>query len=159
MTDIRFAGPCAIRQERIALIDLGGIAKGYAVDRAVEVLLEHGVSSGMVNAGGDLRVFGELRQTVHLRRGDGRTLELADVSNLAIASSENCSNRRMRQGETKTPHIGPAGEAVKIGGLVSVAADSCMIADAMTKIAMTDRALADRLLEHRGGQVLYCSHD
>jgi len=40
-------------------IDLGGIAKGYAVDRAVEKLIEHGCRTGLVNAGGDLRVFGE----------------------------------------------------------------------------------------------------
>ena len=35
-------------------IDLGGIAKGYAVDRAGQVLKESGVTSGVVNAGGDL---------------------------------------------------------------------------------------------------------
>jgi len=38
--------------------DLGGIAKGYAADRAAQVLREKGVRSGIVNAGGDLRVFG-----------------------------------------------------------------------------------------------------
>lgn len=45
-----------------------------------------------------------------------------------------------------------------IDGLVSVAAGSCMIADAMTKIAMSDVPLADRLLEPHGGRVLYCDH-
>jgi len=39
-------------------IDLGGIAKGYAVDVAVEALRVNGIRSGMVNAGGDLRVLG-----------------------------------------------------------------------------------------------------
>ncbi len=43
---------------RGAAIELGGIAKGYAVDRAVEVLQEQGITAGMVWAGGDLRVFG-----------------------------------------------------------------------------------------------------
>jgi thiamine biosynthesis lipoprotein len=33
-------------------LDLGGIAKGYAVDRAIEVLKRHGISSALVNAGG-----------------------------------------------------------------------------------------------------------
>jgi len=37
-------------------IDLGGIAKGYAIDRAVKILQDMGVQEMMVNAGGDLRV-------------------------------------------------------------------------------------------------------
>lgn len=41
-----------------ASLELGGIAKGYAVDRACEVLENLGVTAGMVWAGGDLRVFG-----------------------------------------------------------------------------------------------------
>src|ERR1700729_2982788 len=37
-------------------IDLGGIAKGYAVDRAVEALRAFRITSACVNAGGDLRI-------------------------------------------------------------------------------------------------------
>lgn len=44
-------------------IDLGGIAKGYAVDKAILVLKNHGVKSALINAGGDVRVIG--------RRPDG----------------------------------------------------------------------------------------
>jgi thiamine biosynthesis lipoprotein len=40
-------------------IDLGGIAKGYAVDRAIEILREAGVLNALVSAGGDTRVIGE----------------------------------------------------------------------------------------------------
>jgi len=39
-------------------IDLGGVAKGYGVDEAVEVLKDGGASAGLVNAGGDIRGFG-----------------------------------------------------------------------------------------------------
>jgi thiamine biosynthesis lipoprotein len=39
-------------------LDLGGIAKGYAVDRAVAILKGHGVASALVNAGGDIKVIG-----------------------------------------------------------------------------------------------------
>ncbi len=39
-------------------IGLGGIAKGYAVKRAVEVLMAEGVDSGIAEEGGDLQVFG-----------------------------------------------------------------------------------------------------
>ncbi len=40
-------------------IDLGGIAKGYAVDRCIAILQAAGVKSAMVNAGGDTRVLGK----------------------------------------------------------------------------------------------------
>lgn len=39
-------------------IDLGGIAKGYIIDRAVRFLEEKGMQSGIVDAGGDLRIWG-----------------------------------------------------------------------------------------------------
>ena len=39
-------------------LDLGGVAKGFAVDEAVRVLRNAGVVAGIVNAGGDLRSFG-----------------------------------------------------------------------------------------------------
>jgi len=40
-------------------IDLGGIAKGWAVDRGVEILRKMGIEHAMVNAGGDTRVLGD----------------------------------------------------------------------------------------------------
>ncbi len=43
---------------RGAEIDLDGIAKGYAVDRAIEALREMGVKSAIVDAGGDVRLLG-----------------------------------------------------------------------------------------------------
>jgi FAD:protein FMN transferase len=39
-------------------MDLGGIAKGYACDRAIEILKELGVTSASVTAGGDTRLLG-----------------------------------------------------------------------------------------------------
>ena len=39
-------------------LDLGGIAKGYAIDKAIEILQAGGVSGAMVDIGGDLRCFG-----------------------------------------------------------------------------------------------------
>ena len=40
------------------MIDLGGIGKGYAVEKAVNVLKERGVKSGVVSLSGDIKVFG-----------------------------------------------------------------------------------------------------
>jgi FAD:protein FMN transferase len=40
-------------------IDLGGIAKGFAVDRGIDILLARGYKHALVNAGGDSRVIGD----------------------------------------------------------------------------------------------------
>ena len=40
-------------------IDLGGIAKGYAVDRAADIIGQCGISKAMVSAGGDSRILGD----------------------------------------------------------------------------------------------------
>lgn len=40
-------------------IDLGGIAKGYAVDRCIELLARAGITHALVSAGGDTRVLGK----------------------------------------------------------------------------------------------------
>ncbi len=50
-------GKVLLKKEGMA-IDLGGIAKGYAVDRAFELLRSLGYKNLIVNAGGDLRVGG-----------------------------------------------------------------------------------------------------
>jgi len=42
-------------------VDLGGIAKGYAVDRAIDILRRHGVAHASVSAGGDSRLLGDRR--------------------------------------------------------------------------------------------------
>jgi thiamine biosynthesis lipoprotein len=39
-------------------IDLGGVAKGYIVDRGIQVLKDAGIEAGIIDAGGDLRIFG-----------------------------------------------------------------------------------------------------
>ena len=65
--DIILEATGRVRFRRPLLIDFGGIAKGFAVDRAVEVLKRNRVTGGIVNGGGDLRVFGSASQLVHLR--------------------------------------------------------------------------------------------
>jgi thiamine biosynthesis lipoprotein len=54
----RSAGTVSLPDKGMAL-DLGGIAKGYALDRSAKVLKEHGITSALVNAGGDVLVLGE----------------------------------------------------------------------------------------------------
>src|SRR5215831_10833463 len=70
MRDVLLADAGVTCGARVA-IDLGGIAKGFAVDRAVEALIDHGALAGMVNAGGDLRVFGIEARSIELRTPAG----------------------------------------------------------------------------------------
>jgi thiamine biosynthesis lipoprotein len=48
----------AVKSNSPAEVDLGGIAKGYGIDRAVETMKEAGCVGGLVEVGGDLRCFG-----------------------------------------------------------------------------------------------------
>jgi thiamine biosynthesis lipoprotein len=40
-------------------LDLGGIAKGYAIDRGLEIIREYRVKAGLIDAGGDIGVVGD----------------------------------------------------------------------------------------------------
>ncbi len=98
-------------------LDLGGIAKGYAVDCAVQALIDAGVLSGWVNAGGDLRSFGPAEVSVNLRdEHDGGVRPFARLSEGAFATSCRDDGRSMRARH------------------VSVAAPLCVWADALTKV-------------------------
>jgi len=57
--NISIAGDTVFLEKRGMSIDLGGVAKGYIIDAAVKSLEENGVKAGIVDAGGDLRIFGK----------------------------------------------------------------------------------------------------
>jgi FAD:protein FMN transferase len=73
-------------------IDLGGIAKGYAVDRAIDLLKKCGISSAIVSAGGDSRIIGDkngrpwIIGIQHPRNKDAYALRIP-LSNTAISTS------------------------------------------------------------------------
>lgn len=143
---------------RQLVIDLGGIAKGFAVDRAVDALKENGVESGMINAGGDLRVFGPASQIVHLRHpcdptrigGAVRLRERAMATSGIYFSARDLGRHRV------SPIIdGRTGRPSRISISVSVAAMDCMTADALTKIVFAWREKAAPMLgRHRADAVL-----
>jgi thiamine biosynthesis lipoprotein len=91
--DIEFLSDSVVRLEAPLQLDLGGIAKGYAVDEAVEILRGRGIGAGLVNAGGDLRAFGLHDWPVEARSclSRSRTVRLKGLRSLtagALASSE-----------------------------------------------------------------------
>lgn len=54
---IRFENGNAVHVSGTASVDLGGIAKGYAIDKALDALRENGLPGGLVDIGGDLACF------------------------------------------------------------------------------------------------------
>ncbi len=73
-------------------LDLGGIAKGYAVDRAIAILKQHGVSNAAVNAGGDMYLLGQRperpwRIGIQHPREEKGVLETVQISNRAVVTS------------------------------------------------------------------------
>lgn len=152
--DIEIVDECRVRCHRPMLIDLGGIAKGFAVDRAVAALQAAGLSKGLVNAGGDLRMFGARDWTVGLRDGDGTVRESITLDDCAIASSANMGSSHRRLGRLRTPHIGARRAPVAVPTRVSVIANHCVIADALTKVAIAARADAHQIAARYGARIL-----
>ena len=73
-------------------VDLGGIAKGRAVDRGIEILRALGIEHAMVNAGGDTRLLGDRRGKpwiVGIRdpRNEGRMVTRLPLEDEAISTS------------------------------------------------------------------------
>lgn len=150
-----------VQRRREMWIDLGGIAKGYAVDRAVAVLHSHGIRSGTVNAGGDLRMFGD-GQPVHIRNPfDGQQLySLGVMENTAVASSSGYYSRKNVSGACLDPIVMPQ-ETRCLSWLygITVIAPSCMAADALTKIVRLAPENLAEILAYYGAKALRINQD
>lgn len=122
-------------------LNLGGIAKGHAIDRAVEALMAAGCPAGWVNAGGDLRAFGDIDLPLQLR----------DEASGGVRSFGT-----LRDGAFATSHFSPGTQ--QLAGLpgthchASVAAPSCLWADALTKVLAISGDTAHPLLARHGAQ-------
>lgn len=126
---------------RSVWIDLGGIAKGYAVDRAIEALQLPSAASGQVNAGGDLRVSGPDIQAVSLRvpghpESTHPVIELREAS---LASSATDAPQAVH-------FTGSDHRAVVSGRFVSVVAPTCMVADGLTKVVLAEGSNLETVL-------------
>jgi FAD:protein FMN transferase len=119
----------AVVCHRPLFLDLGGIAKGYAIDCAIEALRTGGCVSGLVNAGGDLRVFGAKRENLLLRRsnGDYDRLSLEDT---ALGVSDVDATRRPPEHQRYYVRVGTAHAPNRYA---AVLAPHAVTADALTK--------------------------
>ncbi len=128
---VRFASP-GMR------IDLGGIAKGYAVDRSVELLQRCGISEALVSAGGDSRILGDrggrpwMMGIQHPRTAEGLALAIP-LANSAISTSGDYQRFFLRNGERIHHIIDPdTGKSANRSWSVSVIGPNATATDALS---------------------------
>jgi len=118
-----------------ARLDLGGIAKGHAIDRTVGALKKANVKAGLVEIGGDVRVFGPGPKgqgwAVHLRhpfrKGSCGTIELQDA---AVCTSGSYQRFTEIEGQRYSHIIDPrTARPVQDVPSVTVVAPDCITAD------------------------------
>lgn len=135
-------------------LDLGGIAKGYAVDRAAALLRGHGVRHALINVGGDLYALGThpagrpWQVGVRHPRRPGRYLTRLSLSDRAVATSGDYENFFIADGQRYHHLLDPrTGAPAPFHQSVTVTARSAMMADALATAAFaTPPPQAERLL-------------
>lgn len=129
--------PVVVFHDPDAALDLGGIAKGYAVDRAVQAIRARGFRDALVNCGGDLYAMG------HSERGDawqvgiqdprepGRLVRTFPLSDGAVATSGDYIQYFEYRGRRYHHIMDPLTASPRSTAVhsVTVAAPDCMHAD------------------------------
>jgi thiamine biosynthesis lipoprotein len=129
-------------RHRGAAIDLGGAAKGYAVDRAVEVLKEWGIGAAVVDAGGDIGLLGQKpggepwKIGIRHPRDSGTTIEVIEVDSGAVATSGDYERYFIQDGvryhHILDPRTGlPARHAVSVTILARTALEADILSTAV----------------------------
>lgn len=119
-------------------IGFGGIGKGYAADRAKQVLQDLGIKSGIVNAAGDLITWGtqadDKNWTIGIADPDqrDRPFSALNISNMAIATSGNYEKYATINGKKYSHTIDPK-TGLPVSGIksVSILCPSAELADAL----------------------------
>lgn len=153
--DVQWLRDGRLHFHRPLWLDLGGIAKGYAVDCAVRALRRLGLRAGIVNAGGDLRAFGGV-ETIHVR-DPARPLQsmpLLHVRDAAVATSSGYFSEIDGRSALVDPH---GQRRLGSDGSVTVCCRRAIWADALTKIVLADPITATTLLRrlHASAMLLH----
>lgn len=142
--DVELCADGRVRFHRPLWIDLGGIAKGYAVDRAIERVAGDSTARWVVNAGGDLRVAGRGTEAVLLQtdRPSDAGAAMLELEEASLASSRAAPGSPTDAGSPVAAceggsHVdGRSRRAIGAGRFVSVVARECVVADALTKVVL-----------------------
>jgi thiamine biosynthesis lipoprotein len=122
-------------KEKGMRIGFGGIGKGYAAEKAKEVMISNGVTSGIVNASGDLTAWGHQPDgspwTVGIIHPDAAHLPFSymDITDMAVATSGNYEKFVFINGKkyshTINPHTGLPVTGIKSVTIISPNAEVC----------------------------------
>ncbi len=142
-----------IRFNKKLQIDLGGIAKGYAIDAGIAVL--PGEVSAIINAGGDIRMTNWETETIHIRalESEGQLFYETQMCKPAAATS---AAYFQEDGIAAIMHPKQREQAPPFS--VTVFADSAMLADALTKLVYLQVDCKD-VLQYFSAEALYITHD
>ncbi len=120
-------------------IDLGGFAKGHAVDRSVAILRERGIAHAMVSAGGDSHLLGDRRGrpwmiAVRDPRREGGAVAVLPLQDVAISTSGDYE-RYFEKGGVRHHHlIDPrTGRSAAGARSVTIVADDGLTTEALSK--------------------------
>lgn len=137
------------RLVRPVIITLDGIAKGYAVDLAIDYLQDQGIESAWVNAGGDMRMYGQITLPVYQRQIDQSIVYLGEFANTAIATSSNELDYDPRSPGMILDNNYLSAKT----GVWTINASLTWLADALTKVACINQSPKNRIVE-LGGTLL-----
>ena len=109
LSDLRYDGSRISSTNRAVMIDLGGYAKGYALDRAASILRAAHVKAALVNTGGNMIAIGQpgarpWRVGIKDPRGSGTLASVELHDNEAIGTSGDYERYFMKDGK-RHPHI------------------------------------------------------
>jgi FAD:protein FMN transferase len=120
-------------------IDLGGFAKGYAVDRGAQILRTKGVASAVVTAGGDSRILGDRRGrpwTIGIRdpRAAGQVVAVLPLQDVSLSTSGDYERFFEKDGVRYHHLIDPkTGRSPSSVRSVTVVADDGLTSEALSK--------------------------
>jgi FAD:protein FMN transferase len=138
-----------VRQRRPGCIDLGGIAKGFAVDRAMAAMRADGAAFGLINAGGDLAGFGPEPWDIQIAEPRSRAAMLSvPIRNQALATT--ALHPDGLQGLSADHLVGAHPRWTS----ATVVAPSAMDADALAKIVLSGSPEAGHCLALAGASAL-----
>jgi thiamine biosynthesis lipoprotein len=127
-----------------AQIDLGGIIKGYAVDKVVEVLRQNGIRSGIVAVGGEIRSLGKKPdgtswvvgvQNPRQKGTDDEVIATVELSDKALSTSGDYIRYFEKDGVRYHHLLDPkTGYPSRQCGSVTIVADDNATADSFSKL-------------------------
>ena len=139
-------------------IDLGGIAKGYAIDRAIEVLRQMGIANAAVNAGGDIGLLGgrigePWKIGVQHPRKPGEVLVTLQVTDRSVVTSGDYERFFEKDGVRYHHIFDPiSGRPARLCQSVTVVAKDAATADALaTAVFVLGPVKGMKLLEGQQG--------